>query len=157
MFSKVGAVAAAAVGILGLIPATEAAASHHFGGAYSQCLYPTGSYNGVSVAVDGVASEVPSNYYIAAKGRVGPDCVKAAGKKIARVQIDKLYLASITGTIYGSILNQNNGTNSITSQSSGAHVPCGVQIRVQMRFSVRYSDGALTSGYMNGPGFYRCQ
>jgi hypothetical protein len=51
----------------------------------------------------------------------------------------------------------NNGTSSVAGQSPGWHSSCTANLQASVRFSVRYVNGALsTGGFLTGPVFRRC-
>jgi hypothetical protein len=163
MRRKLVAIAAMAATAFAVMPMESALAAHHIGGYARKCIGTDNkAYNGVDVAVDGVGSDQPLNYYAAGVGRVTGStlCAVTNGIKVLRVQIDNLYLLELVGTkrvIRAQTGRKNNGTNSITAQTPGVHRGCTANYQVSVHFSVRYVDGATSSGgYLIGPVFRRC-
>jgi hypothetical protein len=164
MKTKIAALVAVACGALVVMPMQSALAAHQIGGYAHKCIGSTNShYDKVYVAVAGVGSDNPRNYYAAASGRVTatPGCHVAGRVAVARVQIDKLALlqrvSSSTTVTRAAVGPLSNGNKTVAGQTGGWHAPCGVVLQASVRFSVRYVDGALaTGGLLTGGGFFRC-
>ncbi len=163
MKRKLAAIIAMAAVAFALLPAQSALAAHHIGGYANACFIPTDKgFNGVYVAVDGIGSDNPRNYYAAAAARVTATsaCAVANGVKIARVQIDRVSLLELIGTTHvvrRSAGPLNNGTASVVGQSPGWHSPCTANLQASVRFSVRFVDGSVApGGLFTGPAFRRC-
>jgi hypothetical protein len=164
MKRKLVAIVAMAAGAFALLPAQAAfATTHRIGGYAHECIGTNNTaYNRVYVAVDGIGSDTPLNYNAAASARVTATagCAVANGIKVARVQIDKISLLELVGTThiirmsYGPL---NNHTSSVQGHTGGWHSPCTANLQSSVRFSVRYVNGALsTGGFLTGPVFRRC-
>ncbi len=164
MKRKLVAIVAMAAGAFALLPAQSALAAHHVGGYAHECIGTNNkAYNRVYVAVDGVGSDNPRNYYAAAAARVTATstCAVANGIKVAKVQIDKVALLELIGSTVHVVREYagplNNGTSSVAGQTPGWHSPCSSNLQASVRFSVRYVNGALsTGGFLTGPVFRRC-
>ncbi len=163
MKRKLVAIVAMAAGAFALLPAQQALAAHHVGGYAHECIGTNNkAYNRVYVAVDGVDSDNPRDYYAAASARVTATaaCAVANGIKVAKVQIDKVSLLELIGSTHvvrKSAGPLNNGTSSVAGQSPGWHSSCTANLQASVRFSVRYVNGALsTGGFLTGPVFRRC-
>jgi hypothetical protein len=164
MKKKVLAIGAMVAGALALLPMESAAAAHHVGGYAKECIGSNNkAYDKVYVAVDGVGSDNPRNYVVAASARVTATagCQVSGGIRVLRVQIDKIALVqrysstfSITRKSVGPLSNRNK---TVAGQTAGWHAPCDANLQASVRFSVRYVDGSLaTGGVLTGGSFRRC-
>lgn len=164
MKRKIALLVAVVCGAFVIMPMQSALAAHHIGGYAKQCIGSNNkAYDKVYVAVDGVGSDTPLNYYAAAAARVTatPGCHVGGTIGVLRVQIDKISLLqrysssfSVTRRAIGPLSNRNK---SVAGQTPGWHAPCGAVMQASVRFSIRYTDGALaTGGTLTGGGFVRC-
>ncbi|WP_029135730.1 hypothetical protein [Nakamurella lactea] len=158
---KIGAVLAVALGISvgAVIPA---AAAHYQGGDYGYCAKPeNAAYDGVWVEAWGVGSDVPRrNALVAAVAFVGlssnHNCKRSgAVYHVVRVQIDKVAVRQ-NNKNYHTVGPVNKGKPYAQAQSGGAAIKCGTYAQSAVRYSVRYSNNALFTGYLNSAGFRRC-
>lgn len=139
-----------------------ASAAHYQGGEYSYCSFPTNAaYDGVYVSAYGVGSDAPHyNQLVAAKAFVGVEKTHTCYRRgavyhVVRVQIDRVALRidNVSRSPVGPV---NYGKNYAIAQSGGVAVPCGKVVQAGVRYSVRYSNGALLQSYLNSAGFIRC-
>jgi hypothetical protein len=161
---KLVAIAAIAAGAFALMPAQAALAAHPIGGYAKDCIGTNNSaYDKVYVAVDGVGSDNPRNWYAAGTARITATatCAVPNGINAVRVQIDRLALLEYVGgstTITRKAVGPVHGSGgNVVAQTPGWHSPCSANLQVSVRFSVRYANGALsTGGFLTGPVFRRC-
>ncbi len=152
---KIGALVAAAIAVVVMLPGT-AFAAHHIGGYYWGCVGPGGTnyYDKVYIAVDGVGSDKPKNAVAAARAHVEETTSCHVGSSTAYVRainIDKLVLAGEHGAVWAVRTNIHANGNNLQADTAGRAVPCGVWVRPQVRWSLRYSNGAVVHGfYWNG-------
>jgi hypothetical protein len=158
MKKKLGAVIATAAVAFALLPATDALAAHNIGTTREGCYGPAGKsgYAAVRIATVGIGSDAPRNGVAAARGKmeISPKC-SSKGIKVTRFQIQSVNLTSAGGKIFaksGSL----TGSHSITVDTKGIKVPCGVVVHPVVHGNIRYANGTLVSGIVVGNDFKRC-
>jgi hypothetical protein len=151
---------AGAVGLLVLMPATQASAAHRLDGFGGDCSYRTSTAeNGVWVGVEGVGSDVPYNSLVAGRAHVASDawCNHVGGVRTARVRIDRVYL--LNGTkILAKTGSSDSTTHDVSLDTRGVpNISCSANLlRVYVHFTTWQADGTVGEGDFYGPYFSRC-
>lgn len=161
LLAKLGTVLALVAG--SLVAATlPASAAHYQGGLYAACYYPTNAaYDGVYVSVQGLGSDGPyRNATVVADAFVGVEknnrCYRSgAVYHVLRVQIEKVAIRQNNISYHG-VGPINIGKPYASGRSGNSQPKCGTFVQAAVRYSVRYTNGAVTTGFLNGPGFRRC-
>jgi hypothetical protein len=111
-------------------------------------------YDGVQVAEVGLGSDRPANALIAGRARVSTvaACNRTGAIHVLRIKIDRVSLLSASGILTHS--GPKGGGTSVVQDTPGVRKSCTTNYRVGVRFSVRYADQSLATGFAN-TGFFR--
>jgi hypothetical protein len=152
MLGLAGATAAALIAL----PIGSAAAAHNITNPVTTCVFQAGNspYDGVQVALAGLGSDHPANAFVAARARVStvPACNRTGAIHVLRIQIDRVSLLTASSILTHS--GAKNGAPSVVVDTPGVRKSCTTNYRVGVRFTIRYADGSLATGFAN-TGFFR--
>jgi hypothetical protein len=149
---RLALIGSATAAVFALLPATGAWAAHNLSGTYVRvCVNQpsTSAYDGVEVALVGLGSDNPYNALVAGRARVSNslNCHKTGHIRALRVQITKVALMD-TGRVLA-VGGPTGSAASVTRDTNGIRKSCFLAYRVGVRFAVRYTDGALATGWAN--------
>jgi hypothetical protein len=146
----------ATAALLVALPMASASAAHNISAIAKTCVNQAGNspYDGVEVALVGLGSDAPRNALVAARARVSTAaaCNRTNGIHVLRITINRVSLLTPSSVLTHS--GAKGGGTFVTLDSPGVRANCTTNYRVGVRFSVRYADQSLASGFANGP-FWR--
>jgi len=158
MLKKIGALAAAALLGVVLMPAASASAAKANPGSYVGCygIKKKGNYNDVRLGVTGLINGAKVAAY--ANEMVSASCQRVNSLPVINMKIHYVLLSVNKVHVAKSGAVSNGGKKAaIHAQSPYATVKCGAKIVVYALVSYSYYDGSKVHPFViHGPAFKRC-